>query len=204
MVEQAKPLSPSDHSLQPAESLIASGICEEPFPCPTCGQMLAPTVRVCVACKRPIDRAEIKRTSTTEARAEDALATPPLAFVRFPWGLFFALLGARFLAALSLQQYFGLMRAELALGILEIVSASWVFFDAREKGIPKPFRWALGSLFLWIIIFPWYLKRRRSPGARCLFVEAETGPATRALIVVLVFLFLLAAFVFILKSPPPQ
>src|SRR2546423_9455397 len=69
---------------------------DEAFPCPACGQMLAPSCRVCVACKQPIDPAQIKSASARalELRPFDAQPTagPGAGNVRFPWALFLVLL----------------------------------------------------------------------------------------------------------------
>src|SRR3989442_10385953 len=86
---------------------------EEPFPCPACGQMLAPTVRVCVVCKHPIDPAEIARARSAPARAEPRLAAPIAARVPFPWPLFLILLGVGLASAVIAQQYVGLLKTEI-------------------------------------------------------------------------------------------
>ncbi len=54
--------------------------------------------------------------------------------------------------------------------IVVILSAIWVFFDARKIGVRKglikglmnmgPWGWALCCLWLWIIVFPLYLIKR--------------------------------------------
>ena len=55
----------------------------EPFQCPACGQLLAPACRVCVACKRTIDPAEIARpregaspAGTAQDPGQSLCATP--------------------------------------------------------------------------------------------------------------------------------
>jgi hypothetical protein len=119
--------------------------------------------------------------------------------VRFPGQLFLILLAARLLAAFVAEKHWGLLRAELALGGLEILSAAWVFRDARQRRVPKPLRWGLGSLFLWTFIFPWYLARRRTPQASCPFVEAEVGPVARAVLYVLLLLLFLGIVAAVLR-----
>ncbi len=182
----------------PAESAFPT----EPFLCPACGQMLGPTVRVCVACKQPIDPAQIKKPTATAAPLQTQPSPPVMARVGFPWPLFFGLLLVRVLAALAAERRWGLFKAELVLGGVEVLSAAWVYFDARTRQVPKPLRWGLGSLFLWILVFPWYIARRRMPQASCPFVEAEAGPVARAVLFVLVVFFLLGAVIVILKGPP--
>lgn len=80
---------------------------------------------------------------------------------------------------------------------VELAASAWVYYDAHARRIPRPLRWGLGSLLLWILIFPWYLSRRRTPEAPCPFVEAEVGPITRFLLVILLTIILgsLAAFI---------
>ncbi len=181
-----------------------SGFPSQPFACPACGQLLGPAVRVCVACKQPINPAEINQPAPVVVAPGAGVAAPSVARVRFPGQLFLILLAARLLAAFVAERHWGLLRAELALGGLEILSAAWVFRDARERGVPKPLRWVLGSLFLWTFIFPWYLARRRTPRASCPFVEAEVGPVTRALLFVLVLLLLLGIVAAVLQGPPAK
>src|SRR5438093_12147697 len=69
---------------------------DEAFPCPACGQMLGPLCRVCVACKKPIDPAQIKAASARARQLQPFEAQPatgPAAGnLRFPWLLFSALL----------------------------------------------------------------------------------------------------------------
>ena len=177
------------------ETAADSAFPSEPFPCPACAQMLAPSCRVCVACKQPIDPAQIRRRRAVIPTLESQARLPTTARVQFPWQLFFALLVVRLLVAIVAQRHWGLIKAELALGSVEILSAVWVFYDAHEKRVSKPLRWGLGSLLLWIVFFPWYLARRRDPGASCPFVEAEASPFLRVLLfVLLVFVLLSAAF----------
>ncbi len=182
-------------------SLADPAFPSEPFPCPACGQMLAPTVRVCVVCKYPIDSAEIARARSAPARVEPRLAAPIAARAPFPWPLFLILLGVRLASAVIAQPYLGVFKTEVALGGMEFLSAIWVLRDAVQKRIPRPGRWMLGSLFLWIFIFPWYLARRKTPRASCPFIEADTGLAARVLLFVLIVFLLLGMAVLILKGP---
>lgn len=101
------------------------------------------------------------------------------------------------------QRLLGPVKAQLVLGGMVILSSIWVFFDAHEKRVAKPLRWGVGSLLMWILVFPWYLARRKTPQAPCPFIEAEAGPLARALLFALVIFFLLAVAVVILKGPPP-
>ena len=162
----------------------------EPFACPACGQMLAPTCRICVACKQPIDPREIAAASAPVPQAELLEARTSPANVPFPWALFFILLAIRIGAGALAGRRFAVIKVELALAGLEMLCSIWVFYDATRRGLPRPLRWALGSLLLWPIVFPWYLARRARPQARCPFVE---GAALPIVILVLVAIGVLIA-----------
>lgn len=163
--------------------------------------MLAPTVRVCVACRQPIDPTEINRPRPTVATPESFAIPPRAERARFSWQIFLVVLAAWFLTASVAQRLLGPAKAQILLGSAVLLSSTWVLFDAKNKAIPKPFRWALGSLLLWILVFPWYLARRRTPRAVCRFVEADTGPLARALLLVLLVFFLLGIVAVMLKGP---
>lgn len=184
----------------------SAGFPEEAFPCPYCGQMLAASCRVCVACKKPIDPHHIFRPQALPVEphtlSEPEPAHAPVQPARFSWGIFFAVLGAWFLVALVSQKSLGYEKGQFVLAGIVLLSSLWTFRDAQQKGIPKPFRWGFGCLLLWVIVFPWYLSRRRTPSAPCPFVEAEAGPGVRALLVLFVVLFLLAVVFNVLKGPP--
>ena len=156
----------------------------EPFPCPNCGQMLGPRVRVCVACRQAINPSEIKPVVAASA-AEAPYFTPRAQpQVRFPWGVFlvFLVLGSvmisRGVTAL------GIVKAMLVFLAIQIVSSIWVFYDAHQKGIPKPLHWGIGSLFFWLPIFSWYLVRRRQPRAACPLIEAGAWQFLRTLVLI--------------------
>lgn len=179
----------------------------EPFPCPHCGQMLAPTVRVCVACKQPIEPHQIRRPAPPPPPPIIAVSPEPEAVeriererARFSWGIFFRVLLIWFAATLLSVQFLKYATAQMFLEGLILLSSIWVFYDAQKKGIPKPFRWAVGSLLLWIVVFPWYLSRRQKPRATCPFIEAEASPAARAFLFILAAVFLIAAVMALLKG----
>jgi hypothetical protein len=171
----------------------------EPFPCPACGQMLAPSCRLCVACGQAINPAEIKRPKMVVAIPDVVFPRP--APVRFPWRVFLLVLGIWMIAATAAQNFLGPVRSELVLGGAQILSSGWVFYDAQGKGVPKPLRWGLGSLLLWPFIFPWYLVRRKNPDALCPFVEAPSGPLART---VLLVLLLVIIFLVLRGTPAPK
>jgi len=159
---------------------------EEAFPCPHCGQMLGPSVRVCVACREPIDASQIRVAAVAPApRAPVRAIAKPRA--RFSWGIFLAAMLAWLAVATSAIRIFGLASAQYVMAALLVLSAAWVFWDARQKRIPCPFQWSAGALLFWIVFFPWYLGRRRQPEASCPAVESGTGPFLRTLLLLLVF-----------------
>jgi hypothetical protein len=171
----------------------------EPFPCPACGQLLAPSCRVCVACEHTIDPAKIRKAAPAAVVAGDASRT--LASVRFPWRLFFLFFWALMVGGIVSELLIGPSKTQLAVGALQLLSAIWVSFDASAKRVPKPLRWGLATLFptTWLIILPWYLARRRQPEAPCPFIEARVSPARLALL----FILLAVLFYVILKQAPP-
>lgn len=201
MAEQSN-ASSLDTSLNrsPSESTVS----DEPFECPHCGQLLASSCRVCVACKLPIDPARIRGPELADVSFEPRAPEPVLPPVRFSWPMFFTVLVVSWLTTLVALRFVGLVKGQLAVSGLQLLSAVWVFLDARQREIPKPLRWGVGSLILWIVIFPWYLVRRRSPQAPCPFVEAEAGPFTRVMLLVIFIFFLAAVIVSFLSGPGPK
>jgi hypothetical protein len=156
MVEQSNPVSSAN---QDARATTPN----EPFACPACGQMLGPAVRVCVACKAIIDEAKIPRPRPARAPLSPQPALLAVERTPFPWQIFVWVLASWFLAATVAQKVLGPAKAQLVLLAVVFFSSAWVFLDARQQAVPKPLRWSLGSLLLWIIVFPWYLAREKDP-----------------------------------------
>lgn len=174
---------------------------DEPFACPNCGQMLAPSVRVCPSCRKTVDPSEIARPAVNMVIAEQIVSLPTKEHARFSWGIFFAALGTWLVVAAIAESLLGPVASQVVLFVLVALSSVWVYRDAREKNIPTPIRWSLGSLLLWMIIFPWYLSRRRTPKAPCPFIEGEGGRVARTLLLLLLLFFLLSALMMLLKGP---
>ena len=168
----------------PRGGAAASEFPLEPFACPACGQILAPTCRVCVACHQAIDAAEIK--SALMDRAPQLLRAAPgvAARARFSWAIFFVVFGTWLLAAQLALRFFGEQKVQWVLAGIVVLSSTWVLRDALRKGIPKPWRWALGALMIWIVVFPWYLSRRRTIDAPCPLMEGKRSSLLSALLVV--------------------
>lgn len=189
---------------QPETSPPDSAFPSEPFACPACGQMLAPSCRVCVACAQPIDFTKIKRLRLARGTLVPQITPPKIARARFSWRIFLLVLAIWLVVGTAAQRLLGPVKAQLVLGGVVILSSVWVFFDAHEKRVAKPLRWGVGSLLMWILVFPWYLARRKTPQASCPFIEAEAGPLARVLLFALVIFFLLAVALVILKGPSPR
>lgn len=187
---------PEGASLRPAATFP-----DEPFACPNCGQMLAPSVRVCPSCKQAVDPSEIFRPPVNMVIAEQIVRMPTQEHARFSWGIFFAALGTWLVVAAIAESLLGPVASQVVLFSLVALSSAWVYRDAREKNIPTPIRWSLGSLLLWMIIFPWYLSRRRTPTAPCPFIEGEGGRVARTMLLILLLFILLSALMLLLKGP---
>jgi hypothetical protein len=187
---------PEESSLQSAATFP-----DEPFACPHCGQMVAASVRVCPSCREAIDPNDIVTPEVVIPVVEQPPAPAPREHARFSWSIFFATLGIWLLAALVAQSLVGPEKSQIVLVGLLVLSSAWVYRDAREKNIPTPFRWTLGSILLWIIIFPWYLARRRTPSAPCPFIEGEGGRVARTLLFILLIIFLISIVVRLMSGP---
>jgi hypothetical protein len=187
---------PEQAGLQPATTFP-----DEPFACPSCGQMLAASCRVCPSCRQAVDPKEIVRPEIVIPIAEQVVPLPAKVYARFSWGIFFAALGTWLVVAAIAEILLGPVTSQVVLFSLVALSSVWVYRDAREKNIPTPIRWSLGSFFLWMIVFPWYLARRRTPKAPCPFIEGEGGRVARTLLVILLVFFLLSALMMLLKGP---
>jgi hypothetical protein len=177
---------------------------KEPFACPECGQMLAANCQVCVACKTPIDFARVARTPPPDRVAPSlphgVLALEP---ARFSWGIFFGVFVCYLFLASLAQGLLGSKGSAYAMLGFILATSLWVFVDARSKSIPKPAGWALACLLLWMVFFPWYLSRRRTPEAPCPAIEGESGPVTRTILLVLIVMTLLGAILMISSGDLP-
>ncbi len=165
----------------------------EPFACPYCGQMLAASCRVCVACRRPINPTDILVSAIPGPAAEPQGTEGAIAPVRFSWPIFFVVLAFLFMASVIALLVFGgdEKKVQVVLIPIPLVSALWVILDGTRKGLPHPLRWGLGTLLMWLIFFPWYLARRQKPNAPSPFVEGRGMLILLLLLVVVNLLFLL-------------
>lgn len=153
--------------------------------------MLGPAVRVCVACRETIDPAQIRRP-VLQPQAQDAAVVAQKAPEKprntpFPWAIFFVVLLVMALFSAVIEKRFGVTATVYGFGVLQMITSVWVVFDAHRKGIPQPLQWGVGSMLLWIVVFPWYLGRRRQPKTVCPFVESGARSLLR---IVLLFLLI--------------
>jgi hypothetical protein len=179
----------------------------EPFPCPNCGQMLGPDVRVCVACRQAIDPSQIK-LAVVASTPQIHFTPRAQAQVRFPWGIFLVFLVLGSVMTSEGATALGPLKALLVIGAMQVISSIWVFYDAHQKGIPKPFHWGIGSLFFWLPIFSWYLVRRRQPQAACPQIEAGAWQFLRTLVLIFVVTMFLTILLSLLlgagRGPAPK
>ena len=175
-------------------SPVAGDFPSEPFNCPSCGQLLGATTRVCPVCKSAINPAEIGRSPAPVFAVPSSVprTQPPRERVAYPWGLLLLVLAIGMFLGLISMLLLGQDRGREIIQGIPIVAGMWVFFDAYSRRLPRPFRWSLGTMLLLAVVFPWYLARRNKPAATVPFIEAETTPVTRVLFIILAVLFLIA------------
>lgn len=186
------------------EDLAAVSVPEEPFPCPNCGQMLGPSVRVCAACHEPVDISKFNLTASVAHQlvAEFTPAAPgAMEPARFSWGIFAVVLGAWLLAAYAGQRFLNPLYEQFFLAGIVCGTSVWVFYDARARSVPHPFRWSIACILFWIVFFPWYLARRRTPAAPCPVMDEGGRRLLWWLIPLLVFLLVFSLFVAFLHGP---
>lgn len=195
----------------------ASGFPSEPFPCPYCGQMLAPTVRVCVACRHsihPRDIVVLPATPPPSAAAPPQARGPRFAWmtpapprpgevqrVQFSLPTFLMVLAIALGIATLALKVLGPVKSQYVMPGLVLFSSIWVYLDAYHRKLPKPLQWAIGSLLVWIVVFPWYIARRRLPNAACPLIEMDSRRFFRAILVLLFVGFLFSVLLQYLRGP---
>src|SRR3972149_10952331 len=89
----------------------------EPSPCPECGQMLAASCRVCVACKIPVDYARVNiKGLATLPNTLDRLSPQTIEPARFSWGIFFTVFLIYFVVASLSQAFLGFRGSTYTMG----------------------------------------------------------------------------------------
>ena len=106
------------------------------------------------------------------------------------------------IAGIVFLRHWNFSKVALLENVLDLITAALVFYDASRKHISKALRWALGSLFLWVVFFPWYLARRRELQKPCPLVEAEASPLMRGLVFLLFLYFVLGMLLVITQKFP--
>ena len=161
------------------------GFPAEAFACPYCGQMLAPNVRVCVACRQPINASDIVSLPAAPSTPAGSLPQEVRPRVQFSLVFFLIVLALSLgIAALALETL-GPVKSQYVMPGIVLLSSIWVYFDASQRKLPKPLQWSIGSLLVWIVVFPWYLARRRQPAAVVPFIEMEGSRFVRVILVLL-------------------
>jgi hypothetical protein len=179
----------------------ASGFPTEPFPCPYCGQMLAPNVRVCVACRKSIDPRDIAAAAAPPPPAATAPPRQVQPRVQFSVPIFLMVLASSLgIAALALETL-GPVKSQYIMPGLVLFSSIWVYFDAYHRKIPKPLHWGIGSLLVWIVVFPWYLARRRQPAGTCPLIEMEGRRFFRIILILVLAGLLFSVLLQFIRGP---
>jgi hypothetical protein len=91
------------------------------------------------------------------------------------------------LLSAATEAKFGMTVTAYGFGFVQLATSLWVIFDAHRKRVPQPLQWGVGTMLLWIIVFPWYLARRRQPQTACPFVESGVRSLLR---IILLFLLI--------------
>ena len=176
----------------------------EPFPCPNCGQLLAPSCRTCVACHQPVDFNKVNVAEPAPALSVPRSQAAPSAAGRtqFSWRIFAVILGIYLMLAIAAERFLTAAQYQMALVAVLVGSSCWVFYDARLRRVQHALRWGISSLLLWIVVFPWYLSRRRAPETPCPLMEAETSVFMRALLWLMLILFLIGVAAALIHKVP--
>jgi len=163
--------------------------------------MLGASVRVCVSCGQPVDLSKIGKTAAIEDQPSikftPAAPTEP---ARFSWAIFAIVLAAWLLVALAGQRLLDPVHEQFLLAGIVCVTSVWVFYDARARNVPHPFRWSMACILFWIVFFPWYLARRRTPTAPCAVMDESAKRLLWWLIPIFVFFLLVSLIVALLHG----
>jgi len=182
----------------------------EPFACPYCGQMLAPSVRVCVACRQPINPRDIAAapppppavvpasTWTRTPRTRRGEIQPR---VQFSLLIFLIVLATSLGVATLALETLGPVKSQYVMPGIVLFSSIGVFLDASHRKLPKPLQWSIASLLVWIVVFPWYLARRRQPDATCPIIEMEARRFIRVILVLVLVGLLLSILLQYFRGP---
>lgn len=190
----------------PGPRALAEAAPTEPFACPNCGQLLAPTCRVCAACREPVDFSKIGKPEPAIATPVPLTAIPapstPVGSGQFSWPIFFVCVAVYLLIGYGAEHLLKGPDLRWFVGGLLVGCAAWVYYDARRRSVPHPLRWVFGSLLIWILVFPWYVSRRRKPEVSCPIMEAPGRAFIRTVIWVLLLCAIVGLISAVVRKPP--
>ena len=175
---------------------------KEPFECQNCGQLLDFQCRVCGACKAAVEPLPLARTPPPADSIPEESAEALPSVVSFPWKGWLILLSVSILVGNLLEGMIGRTQTYSLFYVFEVLCAVWVYQDAKSKNLPTPLRWSMGTLLIWVVVFPWYLVRRQRVTASCPFVEANSRPFTGALLAFLLLSLVIFVVYTVLSRGP--
>ena len=114
--------------------------------------------------------------------------------VKYPWHY----LGVT-IAALIMMHLF---LPRIVINLMVIGSTFWVYFDGRRRKIPNAGAWMVGTLVLWIAIFPWYMYRRRYPQRPCPTIEQFSWKIILTIVIPIAIAATVTAFIIRLAVRP--
>ncbi|MGH9352571.1 MAG: hypothetical protein ACRD2G_10480 [Terriglobia bacterium] len=191
----------SQPSPDPSGAMTETAVAE-PFACPSCGQMLGPGCTVCAACREPVDFAKVRAAASAPITVMPPSppgsqpAKPPVGQSQFSWPIFFVSVLAYLAVVGAAASVLTITNFRYFLAGLLVACTAWVLYDAHARRIPHPLRWGLGAFFIWVVVFPWYLSRRRTPEVPCPIMEAQG----RSFALTVVFVFVLCGILYCLLS----
>lgn len=192
----------TDSSMNPSDSTTAAALAE-PFECPNCGQMLGPGSTVCPACRQAVDFTKVKATASkpvsalpVDAQAEKPQAPFAAGKNQFSLPIFVASVLVYLTVVGMAANFLTITHFRYFLAGLLVGCTAWVIYDARARSVPHPLRWGLGTLFIWVVVFPWYLSRRRTPEVPCPVMDAQTRFFARTVL----FVFVLCGILYCLLA----
>ncbi|AJJ57306.1 MULTISPECIES: hypothetical protein [Yersinia pseudotuberculosis complex] len=77
---------------------------------------------------------------------------------------------------------------ELILGVIFFISGVYVLDDATKRGVSNQLAWAVGTVILWLIVFPLYLVRRNALTQTVSNIDGAEKPNSKRLGFVLILL----------------
>ncbi|MGH9377808.1 MAG: hypothetical protein ACRD1I_03320 [Terriglobia bacterium] len=185
----------------PSDATTGAAVAE-PFACPNCGQMLGPGCAVCAACREPVDFTKVRVAAPVviPAVAPPAAGAPrtklPLSQGQFSWPIFFASVVIYLAVVGAAASVLTITNFRYFLAGLLVACTAWVLYDAHARRIPHPLRWGLGAFLIWVVVFPWYLSRRRTPEVPCPIMEAQG----RSFALTVLFVFVLCGILYCLLT----